>query len=436
MVTAMYGACLRSDGPGKVERVDSAQALIIIALRAKAVENAVDHLQPKAVTVVTSQESLEEIIVGCSGLRQRGEDFTYQPLDEAMQIGESFRRFDRVLAQFQRMGYSHNDILLDATGGTTPLRVGAALAAMMRNVKIVHQRVRRDRYVGGGWDKYSSKDIELLEMGNPLEDTGLLREGQAVDLFNKRDYAAAALVFEDVLEKVVGVERCHYYGGLVRLAKGYGAWDMADYDAALEHLSFAKKDLSVDFEDPALADRSSSLLNRLGENQPFLGRLRKKGRGHLSLEKVVDMIENARRRVVDQRRYDDGVARLYRSVEMWHQWRLLSRYSTETETVNWERVDKDVQERFLELVQTKMLPEGLGLRHARTLDHLLSGKDPEEDDAAFQKLLSGRNSSILAHGVDPIGQKTAEKFLQYLDTLVTVPEELRSGARHAEILAL
>ena len=31
---------------------------------------------------------------------------------------------------------------------------------------------------------------------------------------------------------------------------------------------------------------------------------------------------------------------------------------------------------------------------------------------------------------------TAEKFLPYLDTLVTVPEELRSGARHAELLAL
>ena len=77
MVTAMYGECLRSGGQGKVENVDSAQALIIIALRAEAVENAVDHLQPKAVTVVTSQESLEEIIVGCSGLRQRGVDFKY-----------------------------------------------------------------------------------------------------------------------------------------------------------------------------------------------------------------------------------------------------------------------------------------------------------------------------------------------------------------------
>ena len=320
-------------------------------MRAKAVENAVDHLQPKVVTVVTSQESLEEIVVGCSLLHQRGVEFRYQPLDEAMEIGGAFRRFDRVLSQFQRMGYSHNDILLDATGGTTPLRVGAVLAAMMRNVKIVHQRVRRDRYVGGGWDKYSSEDIELLPMGNPLEDTGLLREGQAVDLFNMRDYTAAALVFQDVLDKIVGVERCHYYGGLVRLAKGYAAWDMADYGDALENLNAARRELSVDFEDPALADRATALLNRLTENQPFLGKLWHKGKSHLSLEKVVDMVENARRRIVDQGRYDDGVARLYRSVEMWHQWRLMSLYSLETERVKWERVDKDVQKRFSELVQ-------------------------------------------------------------------------------------
>ena len=38
--------------------------------------------------------------------------------------------------------------------------------------------------------------------------------------------------------------------------------------------------------------------------------------------------------------------------------------------MKWERVDEGVRERFLELVQTKELPEGLGLRHARIVDHL------------------------------------------------------------------
>jgi hypothetical protein len=70
------------------------------------------------------------------------------PLDEAMEIGEAFKRFDRVLTQFQRRGYGNRDILLDAMGTTTQLRMGTALAAMMRNVKIVHQRVRRDRHTG------------------------------------------------------------------------------------------------------------------------------------------------------------------------------------------------------------------------------------------------------------------------------------------------
>ncbi len=77
------------------------------------------------------------------------------------------------------------------------------------------------------------------------------------------------------------------------------------------------RELCVDFEDPALAERSSSLVNRIEENQSFLSRLRKKGHGKLCPEKVVDMVENARRRIEDQGRYDDGVARLYRSVEMW-----------------------------------------------------------------------------------------------------------------------
>src|SRR5215216_4865532 len=126
------------------------------------------------VAVVTSQDSIDDVFVGCMPLRERGVEFKWHPMDDSMQIGESFRRFDRVLAQFQRAGYSNRELLLDATGGTTPLRVGASLAAMMRNLKIVHQRVRQVRYTGGDWDQYSSEDIELLPMGNPLEDTGLL----------------------------------------------------------------------------------------------------------------------------------------------------------------------------------------------------------------------------------------------------------------------
>jgi hypothetical protein len=59
------------------------------------------------------------------------------------------------------------------------------------------------------------------------------------------------------------------------------------------------------------------------------------------------MLENARRRIADQDRYDDGVAMLYRCVEMWHQWRQGER-SISTEKVVWEKLDERVRELFLE----------------------------------------------------------------------------------------
>jgi hypothetical protein len=65
----------------------------------------------------------------------------------------------------------------------------------------------------------------------------------------------------------------------------------------------------VNFTDQSLAERSTSLVERIRANLPFLGKVRGQ---KFAIENVVDMVENARRRIVDQARYDDGVARLYR----------------------------------------------------------------------------------------------------------------------------
>jgi len=308
------------------------------------------------------------------------------------------------------------------------MRLGVALAAMTRGVGMVHQRVPQV-YVDGRWERDSSREVDVAPMGNPLEATGLLREGQAVELFNRRDYGAAALVFGDVAEKVSGVERGHYYRGLLLLSEGYAAWDVADYGAALERLREARAELDVGFSEVDLAERAGALSARISAHLPFLGKIR----GRLSVENVVDMLENARRRIADQGRYDDGVARLYRTIEMWHQWRL-GGYSISTGKVDWEKVDGDVRERFLEEAGLDEPPEVLALRHARLLDRILGGEEAE-DDAVLRDLLQKRNRSILAHGLEPIDGKVALGFLEYLDALVEAPEA-RVGAEHATLRGL
>jgi CRISPR-associated protein (TIGR02710 family) len=300
---------------------------------------------------------------------------------------------------------------------------------MTRGMRMVHQRVPQ-RYVGGRWERDVTTEIEVVPMDNPLESTGLLREGQAVELFNRRDYAAAALVFEDVARKVAGVERRHYYTGLLRLAEGYGAWDVADYGTALEKLRAAREELAVGFGEAALSERAEELAARVKAHLSFLGKVR----GKFSIENVVDMVENARRRIADQGRYDDGVARLYRAVEMWHQWRLLEEPSVSTKRVEWERIDKGAKERFLEETSLAQLPETLDLVRARTLDMILSGEPPDKDNV-LRDLLRQRNSSILAHGLEPIGGASARRFLEYVDAMVDQPE-IRVMAEHAWIREL
>jgi hypothetical protein len=146
------------------------------------------------------------------------------------------------------------------------------------------------------------------------------------------------------------------------------------------------------------------------------------------------MLENARRRIVDQGRYDDGVARLYRCVEMWHQWRLQEQHSISTGSPDWSKVDGKAQKQFLEAADLEELPGLLGLQHARILDRVLSG-GVEEDDEVLRNLLQQRNHSILAHGLEPIDAKAAGRFLEYVDGLVEAPEA-RAGAEHATLRRL
>ncbi len=143
------------------------------------------------------------------------------------------------------------------------------------------------------------------------------------------------------------------------------------------------------------------------------------------------MVENARRRIADQGRYDDGVARLYRAVEMHHQWRLQEHCALSTTGVNWEKVPEDAQKTFLEATRLSGLPRDLDLTRARALDRILNG-GVTEDDNAFRDLLQKRNNSILAHGLEPVGEGPATKFLQYVDTMVDEPD-VRASAAHSRL---
>lgn len=406
----------------------SCKALITVVSRTEAIDTAVEALRPEVVGVISSQDVMGAVGKKCEELGSRAV-FRYRLVDSPIEIHDSFERFEHLFSELEELGYTADEVVLDASGGTTPMRLGAALAANTRGIQIVYQKVIQ-RYLAGDWVVDKDRPREVVPIDNPLESTGLLREGQAIELFNRRNYGAASLVFEDVARKVTGVERGHYYNGLLLLTEGYGAWDVADYGTALDKLKLAREELSVGFSEADLAERTAEITSRITAHLPFLGQVR----GKLSVENVVDMVENAHRRITEQGRYDDGVARLYRAVEMWHQWRLQNQLSVSTKQVDWERLDESVREGFLKETGLSRLPETLDLVRARTLDGILSN-ETHADDNVLRNLLQKRNSSILAHGLEPIGESSADRFLRYVCAMVDEPE-VRTSAEHLRLREL
>jgi CRISPR-associated protein (Cas_Cas02710) len=97
-------------------------------------------------------------------------------------------------------------------------------------------------------------------------------------------------------------------------------------------------------------------------------------------------------------------------------------------------VDDKSRERFLKEARLTELPEVLGLRYARLLELILRG-EVVEYDAVLRDLLQKRNHSILAHGLEPIGEEAASRFLGYADAMVN-KSEVRSAAEHARLRGL
>ena len=96
--------------------------------------------------------------------------FLYRVVDSPMEIGDAFSSFEHLLSELEELGYGREEVLLDATGGTTPVRLGVALAAMTRGVRMVHQRVPQI-YVDGRWERDGAREVEVAPMGNPLEES-------------------------------------------------------------------------------------------------------------------------------------------------------------------------------------------------------------------------------------------------------------------------
>ena len=358
----MKKALIITVGTGIGDNIEATKSI------AHAISTSVRAANPERIVFVVSEESLERTIPEVKA--ELGDsDCEFVLLKRIEDLNDVFSRVSSAIEKLKNQGY---DVVVDFTSGTKAMSAGAALAAVSEATRVSYVSGIR---VGGR----VAKGGEQVLTYTPVMGIARMQERLAGELFNLHQFAASQRILESVEQSVPDPELSAGIRELRAVIKGYRLWDMFRHEQAFEMLSKSKRVPS--------------------QNKEFLGRL-------CSAEDrapffVADLLNNAERRF-EEGKYDDALARLYRTIELIAQHRLRS-YGVNTSDVDPGRVPEEVRDKY-ERLRSEEGKVRLGLHKGYELLFDLGDELGEEfvSNRRLQDLLKRRNDSILAHGLTPV----------------------------------
>jgi hypothetical protein len=289
-------------------------------------------------------------------------------------------------------------IIVDYTGGTKSMSVGAALAALAGGVEISLVTGERPDLVkvASGTERVTPIGFRGVHARFALE--------RAEDAWSRFAYADAAQLLEhahrDLTLAGEGTKSVRELrariGRLLAASRMFDAWDRFDHSAA----RYVWKNDRLD-QLPGMSPYGNALaVLDSDDREPLV---------------LLDLWYNAERRA-HRKRYDDALARLYRLVEWTAQFLLRSLHRIETGRFDPARLPEGELRARLAARSAKdgTVPIGLfdalavlrqlspGHPFVRRLEQALGGTTPL---ANLQAWIEHRNRSILAHGFVPVDEK-------------------------------
>jgi len=312
---------------------------------------------------------------------------------------------DAVTEMMDKQGIKPSDVTVDFTTGMKTMSAALVLAAVKlglgRLKYIVAKRDDQHRICPGG-----ERTLTFFPAG--LQASLLL--DSATELMRHYRFDAVKRLLEPVSDRLLSESDRTTRSCLLNLASAYLHWDLfchIRFKAAYDNARLAGDKRMLDFK---ARDETVSAVMQLGQDLQS---------GKLTDLGVVDLINNARRRI-EEGKYDDATARLYRACEMLAQWRLQSRHAIDTGKVDLSKVPQ-ASKQWLEHCRGGPQNEvQIGLHKSY---QLLKEMDDELGKAFFtdetlRGLLRERNHSVLGHGTKPVKKDACEKLLNSVEALV------------------
>lgn len=283
--------------------------------------------------------------------------------------------------------YNESEVIIDYTSGTKTMTTSGAICSLLyhKDLTVVYG----DRETNG----MVSKGTEQIKTQNLYRAYDKLLFDEFKKFFNDFRFVAAV----KNLQKIVSREDKKAY---IKLAEAYRAWDLFNHVKAKEILTSRE------------VSQLKGIKDTISKNMAVLGPLASPSQRNKSPQLIADLLNNAKRRGAEKK-YDDAVARLYRTVELIAQCILKEKYGIDTSNIEIDKLSTLArsQMQFKEGSTGKIT---CGLQQSYKLLRIYDEEIGKKfsDDNKLKDLLKKRNYSILAHGLNSIEKKEYEELLK------------------------
>ena len=376
-----------------------------------------------------SKKEVEDILIDANFPK---ENHDIKIVKDHESLDESFAKSREIIKELQT---DYDNIHIDFTGGTKPMVSGLVLAAIGENCSYSYVGTENSK----GRDKNGLGIVQngfeaIKEQKDPYDVFAVMEFERGMDFFNRYQFDAAGINFKAASQKLESDELKELSNLYIELVNLYDLWD-----------KFNNKDNNKNTLNSILdnilkkINSSENLLNHLnGEYPKFIPqiennieflKLKISKKGVIKLEDVPyylpDLLNNAYRRI-EEGKYDDAVARLYRAIELIAQVKLTENKIIDEHVLisnaefklnkldihNLENIDvNNVVENFSEYYESEKR-FGVGLKKSYIVLEAFGIKFASEylNDNNIRDNIKLRNSSILAHGLKPIDKQKANEL--------------------------
>lgn len=376
-----------------------------VRLLAQKMYSTITKIYPNQVIFFASEKSkktieyIEELFKQNNDEFIPDEDYQIVPLEAIDDFNTCFEVVESKIWELDTDITREYKIIMDYTSGTKTMSAAMACCGMFYNKSLIS--VGGDRSTGE-----VSSGTEIINYQNLYKIYDRISIARVRRLFNSNNFMQCIELLEKIVDLRFNKET------YLNICRSYYSWDNMDFENAYEYLT--KADLSL--------VEIIEIREKLKKNLKALGIIINSRSLNLKNCYILASLINNAMRKADEYKYDDAIARLYRSFELIAQVQL-SKYDIISSDVDISLLsEKNVSGEFIDYL--KKTEEDGKIRIGLVADFMLLnelgdklGKYYMQNESKIKNITQKRNNSILAHGLESQSKEDYEQFLEIVTNL-------------------